>query len=57
MSCKFMAVKVQSTMFYTQRRMNPITLHLVIAMKVTFDCSVSSSHGNKALHSFDRENT
>lgn len=51
-----MAVKVQSTMFYTQRRMNSITLHSVTAMKVTFVCSVSASHENKALLSFDREN-
>jgi len=51
-----MAVKVQSTMFYTQRRMNSITRHSVIAMKVTFVCSVSASHENKALLSFDREN-
>jgi len=51
-----MAVKVQSTMFYTQRCMNSITLHSVTAMKVTFVCSVSASHENKALLSFDREN-
>ena len=56
MSCKFIAVKVQSTMFYTQRRMNFITVHSAIAMKVTFVCSVSASHENKVLLSFDREN-